>query len=248
MARKKITYFEELPNDAPETLKGHPFFGIKTNPEQTVFRDAIWDKKNKIVFCDSVAGSGKTLIATATAALLVKTGLYKEIIFLASAINADKEGFLPGNCTEKGKPYFEPFFQALRRIGVNLNTALYSDDPINEKNGTAFIRCMTDTYTRGMNFGEVGGKSNAVVIIDEAQSFTRSGLVKNLSRVCEGTKVIVIGHHLQCDLPDPSESGFVPFIEHFKGQPWCEVCTLTENYRGDVSRWADQFVDKSISK
>ena len=241
MAKRKIDNFEEVKEDAPDNLKNHPFFGIKTNPEQTIFRDAIWNPKNKIIFCDSVAGSGKTLISTATAVLLVKSGLFSEIVCLASPINADKEGFLPGDSFMKGKPYFEPFFQALRRIGVNLNTALHSDDYTNEKNGTAFITCMTDTYIRGLNIGEVGGKSDTVFLVEEASGYTRKQLVRALTRVCEGSKVIVSGHHLQCDLKDPSESGFVPFLEHFRGQPWCEICTLTENYRGDVSRWADQF-------
>jgi predicted ribonuclease YlaK len=133
-----------------------------------------------------------------------------------------------------------PFFQALQRIGVNINTALHTEDMLNDKNGTAFITCMTDTYIRGANIGEVGG-SKTLCIVDEAQNFTKVQLIKILSRICEGSKCVVIGHNLQNDLKNPNDSGFVPMLEHFKSREWCEVCTLTENYRGDVSRWADLF-------
>jgi phosphate starvation-inducible protein PhoH len=160
---------------------------------------------------------------------------------LASPINADKEGFLPGDTFSKGAPYYMPFFQALRRIGVNANTAVHSEDLLNEKTGSAFITCMTDTYIRGMNVGEVGRNKNTVYIVEEAANFTSQQLVRALTRVCEGSLTVCIGHSLQCDLPNKTKSGFAPMLEHFRGQPWCEICTLTENYRGDVSRWADQF-------
>ena len=240
MAKRKMGYSSPIADEAPDSLEEHTFFGLKLNPGQTVFRDAIWNSKNKIVFCDAVAGAGKTLIAAASAVLLVKTGGYDEIVYLASPVNNDKEGFLPGNTAEKGKVFFTPFYQALQRIGVNLNTALHTDDMINEKNGTAYITCMTDTYIRGMNIGEVGG-SRVVYILDECANFTVSQLIKSLTRVSDGSKVICIGHSLQCDLKDPKDSGFVPMVEHFRSREWCEVCTITDNYRGDVSRWADKF-------
>ena len=241
MARKKMCYSAPIAEGIPESLEGHSFFGIKPNAGQTIFRDAIWNSKNKIVFCDAVAGAGKTLIATAAAVLLVKTGQFDEIVYLQTAINNDKEGFIPGSISEKGRVFFTPFFQALQKIGVNINTALHTEDMLNDKNGTAFITCMTDTYIRGMNIGEPDGSKKVIYILDEAENMNRSNLVKNLTRLCNSSKAIVIGHHLQTDLKDPKDSAFVPMLEHFRSREWCEVCTLTENYRGDVSRWADQF-------
>ena len=52
--------------DAPATLAGHPFYGLKLDEQQQIFRDAIWDKNKLIVFCNAKAGTGKTLIAAAT--------------------------------------------------------------------------------------------------------------------------------------------------------------------------------------
>lgn len=241
MAKRKYVPSDPCMTEVPENLNDHSFFGIKTNPGQTIFRDAIWNSKNKIVFCNAVAGTGKTLIAAAAAVLMVKTGQFDEIVYLASPINNDREGFLPGTAAEKGKVFFTPFFQALQKIGVNINTSLHTEDLLNEKNGTAFITCMTDTYIRGMNIGEPDGSTKSIYILDESQNMNKPNMVKNLTRICNGSKAIVIGHSLQTDLKDPSDSGFVPMLEHFRSRDWCEVCTLTENYRGDVSRWADQF-------
>ena len=55
--------------DVPANLSDHPFYGLELDAYQKVFRDAIWDKEKLIVFCNAKAGTGKTLIATATANL-----------------------------------------------------------------------------------------------------------------------------------------------------------------------------------
>ena len=59
--------------DVPATLQEHPFYGLRLDEYQKVFRDAIWDTEKLIVFCNAKAGTGKTLIATATANLLINT-------------------------------------------------------------------------------------------------------------------------------------------------------------------------------
>ena len=179
MAKRKYVPSDPCMTEVPENLNDHSFFGIKTNPGQTIFRDAIWNSKNKIVFCNAVAGSGKTLIAAASAVLMVKTGQFDEIVYLASPINNDREGFLPGTAAEKGKVFFTPFFQALQKIGVNINTSLHTEDLLNEKNGTAFITCMTDTYIRGMNIGEPDGSTKSIYILDESQNMNKPNMVKN---------------------------------------------------------------------
>ena len=60
--------------DVPATLQEHPFYGLRLDEHQKVFRDAIWDTEKLIVFCNAKAGTGKTLIATATANLLYQYG------------------------------------------------------------------------------------------------------------------------------------------------------------------------------
>ena len=232
MARKSISISYDNP---PETLSEHPFFGFKLDEEQVKFRDAIWDKDNLIVFCNARAGTGKTTIATATADLLVKYGFYKGIVYIASPTQEQKQGYLKGTIEEKSEPYFEPFYQALEKIGVNLNTATYADI-MNEKNGTAYIECMTHTFLRGCNF------ENKVIILDEAQNYYTDELKKVLTRIHDNCKVIVIGHSGQIDLyNNPQNSGFVRYPNHFSNDDRCAVCQLTHNYRGWISNFADEL-------
>lgn len=223
--------------DPPETLDKHPFYGLILDEEQKIFRDAIWDKDSLIVFCNAKAGCGKSTIATATANLLCQYGRYKGIVYIAAPVQEHTQGYIPGSIDEKSAPYFTPFYQALEKIGVNTNTSMY-DDILNEKNGTAYIECLTHTYLRGQNF------ENKVIIIDEAENFYTDELKKVLTRIHDNCKVIVIGHSGQCDLyHNPDRSGFVKYLEHFQSanDNRVAVCSLTKNYRGWISSFADDL-------
>lgn len=224
-------------DDPPDTLKDCPFYGLELDEEQTQFRDAIWSKDKIIVFCNARAGTGKTTIATATADLLCKYGRYEGIVYISSPTQEQKQGYLAGSIEEKSEPYFEPFYQALDRIGVNINTASYSDI-MNQKNGTAYIQCLTHTFLRGCNF------SKRVIIIDECQNFYLDELKKVLTRLHDDCKIICIGHSGQIDLYSHAEnSGFVRYMEHFKAanDDRVAICNLTKNYRGWISSYADDL-------
>ena len=117
---------------------------------------------------------------------------------------------------------------------INPHTAVNDDSMVNQKNGSGYITCITDTFLRGSNLDD------AVIIIDEAQNYTVPQLKKTLTRVGKKAKVIVIGHELQCDLDNPSQSGFMKYIDHFKDKERAKVCTLTNNYRSWISQCADE--------
>ena len=131
--------------------------------------------------------------------------------------------------------YFEAFYQALVNCNVNPNSAINTDSMANQKNGTGYITCITDTFLRGSTLDD------AVVILDEAQNYTVPQLKKVLTRVGKHAKVIVIGHNLQCDLADPSSSGFINYLHHFEGQERAAFCSLTNNYRSWISQYADEL-------
>lgn len=226
----------------PKDLTDHPFYGFQLDEYQTAFRNAIWDDNKLIVFCNAKAGTGKTLIATATANLLCAYKKYTGIVYIASPTQEQKQGYLKGTIEEKSEPYFEPFYQALKKIGVNLNTA-FIDGGINEKYQTAYIECLTHTFLRGTNF------ENKVIIIDEAQNFYFDELMKVLTRIHDNCKVIVIGHDGQNDLlVNPERSGFVPYLKWFEEDERTAVCKLEKNYRGWISQHADQLDFKMIKK
>jgi superfamily II DNA or RNA helicase len=86
---KKVETFDE----APQTLDNHPFYGFETDSDQKDFRDNIWNPEKKIIFCNAKAGSGKTLIAFATANLLYQYGLYDGIIYVVSRMGNQNKDF-----------------------------------------------------------------------------------------------------------------------------------------------------------
>ena len=175
-----------------------------------------------------------TTIATGVANMLVQYGFYDELIYIMSPYGERKQGWLPGTITEKSSVYFEALYQALLECNVNINTAINTESMVNQKNGTGFVTCITDTFLRGTNL------NNAVIIIDEAQNYTVPQLKKVLTRVGKNAKVVVIGHQLQCDLDRPEESGFATYINHFTGKERTAICKLTHNYRSWISQWADE--------
>lgn len=209
--------------------------GLKLDEYQRAFREACLSGDKLIVFCNAVAGSGKTTIAMDAANVLVRDSKtnYDGILYIVSPYGEGKQGYLPGSITEKSEVYFEPAYQAMIEANMNPNTDICTESMASKKRGDGFVRLLTHTYLRGPNV------ANKVVIIDEAQNFTARDLKKVLTRMHDTCKVIVIGHAGQIDIA--GRSGFVGYIDHFKGQEKCAVCELKNNYRGWISTWADRL-------
>jgi len=213
--------------NCPKTLDDHIFFGLTLNDEQKEFRDAIWSNDYDIIFVNAKAGTGKTLIAVATAKLLVEYGRFDKAHYIVSPVMNGINGYLPGSITDKEMPYYMPLCDALAKLGD------FPEKIIDPKSGF-WITPSSHVYLRGINL------ENSVIIIDEAQNFYTDELKKVLTRVCSTTRVIVIGHSGQIDLVKNKEnSGFVRYIEHFRECPRCKICELTVNYRGWISQHAD---------
>ena len=220
----------------PQTLKDHPFYGFELDDDQKAFRDAIWNQDKLIVFANAKAGTGKTLIAVATANLLVQYGRYDGIVYISSPTQEAKLGFLPGEISDKVAVYSEPLLEALIKLNINPNTAVNQVSIENQKNGTGYIDAISHVYLRGCNF------ENKVVIVDEAQNSYTDELKKTLTRMSDSCKVIVIGHSGQIDLyHNPENSGFVRYLNHFKDDDRTAVCELKTNHRGWISSHADEL-------
>lgn len=170
-----------------------------------------------------------------TANMLCQYGRYDGIVYIVAPTQEGQLGFLPGDAAEKAAPYFDPFYDAAAKANINMNYASTGDIE-NLKNGTGYVDLRSHNYLRGVNF------ENKVVIIDEAQNLYTHQLQKVITRCHDNCKVIIIGHSGQIDLVRNQEnSGLKKYIEHAKDREFVSVCRLTRNYRGILSRWADEI-------
>lgn len=208
-------------------------FEYELDADQAVFVGHIMSPDKTIVFCNSRAGTGKTTLAMGAANILVKDkrNKYNGIVYIVSPYGEEKQGYLPGDITQKSEIYYEPAYQAMIENGMNVNSDVMSESMTSKKKGDAYVKLLTHTYLRGTNL------SNKIVIIDEAQNYTAAELKKVLTRIHDDCKVIVVGHTGQIDIS--GKSGFARYIEHFKDQEKCAVCELTVNHRGWLSTHAD---------
>ena len=235
MATKRKNVVNEY-GDVPKDIDGHPFYGILLDEEQKEFVNAILNPEKLIIFANAKAGTGKTLMAVATANLLVQHNVYDGIVYIVSPVQEEILGFLPGSADEKISIYTAPLYDALVKLGINPYTAVIQEGVENQKNGTGYIDCISHVYLRGCNL------ENKVVIIEETQNMYVDELKKVLTRISDTSKTIVIGHSGQCDLyHHPENSGFVKYIEHFKDKDYARICELNTNHRGIVSSWADEL-------
>ena len=220
-----------------ESLPKNVFYDMILDEEQVAFVEAIKDLRKTIVFCDAPAGTGKTTLAMGAANILVqdKRNELEGIVYIVSPYGEQKQGYLPGSITEKSEVYYEPAYQAMVEVGMNINSCVYSESMISKKKGEGYVKMLTHTYLRGTNL------QKKVVILDESQNYTVAELKKVLTRCHDSCKVIVIGHTGQIDIR--GGSGFARYLEHFQGQEKCAVCRLTTNHRGWLSTYADKLED-----
>lgn len=183
-----------------------------------------------IVIVEALAGTGKTQIAVLGAKLR-----NTKMRYIFAPVAEDEQGFLPGDIVEKSEPYTAPLKQALIKINEDPFRAIYDTRANDFMNKDAWVTASPHTYERGVNY------ENETVIIDEAQNFTKHQLRKILTRCHDSTKIILIGNVKQCDLTDPSESGFEDYMYHAQNQSWARKVHLTKNFRGRIAQWADSI-------
>ena len=217
----------------PERLE--QFYGLELDEEQAAFRDAIWNPDVYLVAADAVAGSGKTTIAVATATLLQQYRLVDSCIYIRTPSSEGRIGFLPGDQKSKEKPYMAPLYGALSNLGENPITMVESSDMEVQKYQSAPWRTQTDVYMLGTDL------SRKAVIVDEAQCMTTDQLRAIITRCHDDCKVILIGSTLQIQGISKEQSGFAHCLDHFRDRPWARICTLSKNYRGEMSAWADKL-------
>jgi phosphate starvation-inducible PhoH-like protein len=177
--------------------------GVKAKTEgQKAYIDAMM--QNDLTFCVGPAGTGKTYLAVAVAASILKHGHAKRLVLARPAVEAgERLGFLPGDLQAKVNPYLRPLFDALHDMMDFEQVKRFMVNDVIEVIPLAFMRGRT--------------LNESVIILDEAQNTTVSQMLMFLTRLGHDSKMIVTGDTSQVDLPENTESGLVDALEKLKG-------------------------------
>jgi len=177
-------------------------------------------KRNELVLAEGPAGTGKTWLAVGHAVSLLEQGTVERMVLSRPAVEAgERLGFLPGDMREKVDPYLRPIYDALndfmeaRHVERALQTGMIEIAPL------AFMRGRTLT--------------NAVVLLDEAQNATSMQMKMFLTRLGEGSRMIITGDPSQIDLPPGQRSGLVEAVKLLKDVEGVGYARFEE---GDVVR------------
>jgi phosphate starvation-inducible PhoH-like protein len=171
-------------------------------PTQGTYVEAI--RKNELVFGIGPAGTGKTYLAVACAAEALMNGEVDRIVLSRPAVEAgERLGFLPGDMKEKVDPYLRPLYDALYdMMPASLVAKGIAENQI-EIAPLAFMRGRT--------------LSSAFIILDEAQNTTPQQMKMFLTRLGEGSRMVVTGDPTQVDLPSGVNSGLAEAVDVLKG-------------------------------
>jgi phosphate starvation-inducible protein PhoH and related proteins len=157
-----------------------------------------------LTFCVGPAGTGKTYLAVAVAAGLLKSGKAKRLILARPAVEAgERLGFLPGDLQAKVNPYLRPLFDALHDMMDFEQVKRFMTNDVIEVIPLAFMRGRT--------------LNESVIILDEAQNTTPSQMLMFLTRLGHDSKMIITGDPSQVDLPDKMQSGLVDAMSKLRG-------------------------------
>jgi phosphate starvation-inducible protein PhoH and related proteins len=187
---------------------------------QMAYLQAI--RENDLVFGLGPAGTGKTYLAVAAAVHLLRAGVVKRVVLTRPAVEAgEKLGYLPGDLREKVHPYLRPLFDALNDMMDFATARRFMDNDVVEVVPLAFMRGRT--------------LNQSVIILDEAQNATAGQMKMFLTRMGQGSKMIVTGDPTQTDLKDDAPSGLLDAAGRLAQTPGVAFVGFD---RGDVVRHA----------
>ena len=171
---------------------------IPKSLNQETYIELLTDPTKHIVFATGPAGTGKTMLAMQAGVKAFKEGTVSKIILTRPAVGVDdeKHGFLPGNITAKMEPWTRPLFDVIQEYYRPQEVARMLDEQV--------IEIAPLAYMRGRTFKE------AWVVADEMQNATPGQIKMLLTRLGEGSKIVVTGDIRQADRCD-KDNGLLDF-------------------------------------
>lgn len=159
-----------------------------------------------MTFCVGPAGTGKTYLAVAHALSEVLSRKKRKLVLTRPVVEAgERLGFLPGDLAQKINPYLKPLYDAMETLA--------SVETVQRLEENRIIEIAPLAYMRGRSLDD------CYIILDEAQNTTREQMKMFLTRMGEGSKVVITGDVTQIDLPSRNQSGLLHAIELLRGIP-----------------------------
>lgn len=172
-------------------------------------------RENDVVICVGPAGTGKTFLAVGMAVTLLRQGAVKKVVLVRPAVEAgERLGYLPGDLVAKINPYLRPLFDALNDMMEPEQVKRYLENDIIEIAPLAYMRGRT--------------LNNSFIILDEGQNATVSQMKMFLTRMGNGSKIVVTGDITQIDLPPTTRSGLIDAVQRLRDIDRLAVVHLDE--------------------
>jgi phosphate starvation-inducible PhoH-like protein len=201
-----------LPHDA--ILRAHNGRAISPRtPNQKQYVEAI--QSHELAFGIGPAGTGKTFLAVACALRALESRQVQRIVLSRPVVEAgERLGFLPGDFLEKVNPYLRPLYDAFHSMIGPERFRVWREADV--------IEIVPLAYMRGRTFND------AFIVLDEAQNTTLGQIKLALTRLGEGSRMVVTGDTTQTDLTDGTASGLVRVMDILKGVEGVAFHHLTE--------------------
>lgn len=206
-------------------------WGIKSrNKEQSFAFELLLDDAVQVVTLIGKAGTGKTLLALAAGLeKVVEKRDYRRLLIMRPVIPmGDDLGYLPGTIEEKLRPWMQPIYDSLEfLLRDGSDPARLLDDLV----AKGMIEMGAMTYIRGRSI------PNQFIICDEAQNLSPNMVKTLITRVGQGSKIILTGDPEQIDHPylDSSSNGLTYLVEKFRNEEIAGHITLTRGERSVVA-------------
>ncbi|MEO8150199.1 MAG: PhoH family protein [Bacteroidia bacterium] len=221
--------------DCIERVMKQTASGIKPrNAEQAFAIHAVLNPNVKLVTIQGIAGTGKTLVALASA--LEQKTKYRQIYLARPIVPLSNKdiGYLPGDIKSKINPYMEPLWDNLKYIQSQYAETDKEFKKINDMVANEKLHVTPLAYIRGRSL------SNVCFIIDEAQNLTPHEVKTIITRAGENTKIIFTGDVFQIDTPylDSHSNGLSTLIDKVRGQSIYAHITLEKGERSELANLA----------
>jgi PhoH-like ATPase len=237
-SRSVLAHFDPF-RDILRRVDKNDIYGIKSrNAEQTFAVDALTNVNIPLVSMTGKAGTGKTLLAIASALHVRKQ--YRQIYIARPIVPLSNKdiGYLPGDIEDKLAPYMQPLWDNIKVIQDQYVETDKQHQQITQliKDDKLVIEPLS--YIRGRSLQRI------FFIVDEAQNLTPHEIKTIITRAGEGAKIVFTGDIYQIDHPylDTLSNGLSYLIEHFKGQKVYAHVNLLKGERSELAELASNLL------